>query len=447
MASDPKGSLPPNSAGSGDGLNRLPRPGEPDSVMMAGMGAVDPAKVTPDPFVDPAEGPIPWYYFLDPVNGWTAEFDGVVIAPKLIPPAGFAPLNSPAFTGTPTAPTAAAGDNTTQIATDQFVGNVAIRVDIAQAFNTTQQAQALANAGAAAVSTPSGRLTLQTGTPVMTTSQAAKTTLFWTPYCGNEIPLFNGTTWSAVRSAEISVLTTDTTKNPAAIGANKVNDWFLWNDAGTLRLSHGPDWTNDTTRSAGTGLTLQDGIWLNTQAITNACAALRGTYVGTTRSNGTSTLDWIFGTAVANAGMASLYVWNMYNRVDVYTGQVQDTTPTWTYASATVRAFNGSATNRFNFVMGMAEDAIRVSVMERVSFGNTACAFSSGIGLDATNAFTGAIAFGVGAVAGNQQSLNAPILIGPQLGAHFVSACEAGDGVNTATLVGTNTELGALLRM
>lgn len=32
-----------------------------------------------------------------------------------------APLNSPAFTGTPTAPTASAGDNSTQIATDAFV--------------------------------------------------------------------------------------------------------------------------------------------------------------------------------------------------------------------------------------------------------------------------------------------------------------------------------------
>ncbi len=34
---------------------------------------------------------------------------------------GFAPLNSPAFTGVPTAPTAAVGDTSTQIATDAFV--------------------------------------------------------------------------------------------------------------------------------------------------------------------------------------------------------------------------------------------------------------------------------------------------------------------------------------
>lgn len=34
---------------------------------------------------------------------------------------GYAPLNSPAFTGTPTAPTATAGTNTTQVATTAFV--------------------------------------------------------------------------------------------------------------------------------------------------------------------------------------------------------------------------------------------------------------------------------------------------------------------------------------
>lgn len=38
-------------------------------------------------------------------------------------PSGTAPLNSPSFTGTPTAPTAATATNTTQIATTAFVKN------------------------------------------------------------------------------------------------------------------------------------------------------------------------------------------------------------------------------------------------------------------------------------------------------------------------------------
>lgn len=40
--------------------------------------------------------------------------------------AGFAPLASPTFTGTPAAPTAASGTNTTQIATTEFVQSEAV---------------------------------------------------------------------------------------------------------------------------------------------------------------------------------------------------------------------------------------------------------------------------------------------------------------------------------
>jgi len=42
----------------------------------------------------------------------------------------FAPLNSPAITGTPTAPTAASGTNTTQLATTAFVQNAVSSVDV-----------------------------------------------------------------------------------------------------------------------------------------------------------------------------------------------------------------------------------------------------------------------------------------------------------------------------
>src|SRR6185369_10415107 len=111
---------------------------------------------------------------------------------------------------------------------------------------------------------------------------------------------------------------------PAAIGASKVNDWFVWNDSGTLRLTHSVDWTNDTTRASA--LTMVNGILLNASAITNGPGASRGTYVGTTRSNGSSQLDWIFGAS----GVAALfYVWNAYNRVNVDTRNNEGTT-SWT---------------------------------------------------------------------------------------------------------------------
>jgi len=149
---------------------------------------------------------------------------------------------------------------------------------------------------------------------------------------GNRVPIYDGTNMVMTTFAELSVATTDTTKNPAAIGASKVNDWFVWSDAGTVRIGHGPDWTSDTARSAGTALVMVNGILLNNTSITNGPAASRGTYVGTTRSNASSQLDWIFG-GLSVGGTAGFFgVWNIYNRRRVVS-LVGDLTDTWTYGT------------------------------------------------------------------------------------------------------------------
>src|SRR5690606_1450792 len=46
--------------------------------------------------------------------------------------------------------------------------------------------------GGGFVSPPQGRLTLASGVPVMTTTQSAKSTLYYAPYKGNRIPIYNG---------------------------------------------------------------------------------------------------------------------------------------------------------------------------------------------------------------------------------------------------------------
>lgn len=339
-----------------------------------------------------------------------------------------APLASPTFTGTPAAPTAAAGNSTTQLATTAFVAANAVEFSGAQSLSTAQQAQARANIGV--LPAPQGRLTLQTGTPVMTTTQSAKTTLFYSAYAGNQVPIYDGTQmWpKVITGGEISALTTDATKSPAAIGASKVNDWFVWDDAGTIRLSHGPDWTSDTARSAGTALVMVNGILLNNAAITNGPAASRGTYVGTTRSNASSQLDWILGTSAAGGGQAWLGVWNAYNRVSVVT-RVVDSTTLYSYGSATVRNANASAANRVSFVSGLAEDGIYIFYGTLLVGPATQGAFGVfGFGLDSTTVMDkraflmcqSAFAANVSAVAAHTYD--------PQLGFHFVQAMEVTDG-------------------
>jgi hypothetical protein len=261
-----------------------------------------------------------------------------VAAATVLSDIGAAPLNAPVFTGDARAVTPTAGDNDTSIATTAFV---------------TAAVAAIAPFGP-----PQGRLTLQTLTPVMTTTQSAKTTIFYPPYQGNLCPIYDGTTFSMLAFTELSAITTDTTKSPAVIGDSKVNDWFVWNDVGTLRISHGPDWTNDTTRSAGTALVMVKGIWLNNASITNGPAAQRGTYVGTTRSNATSTFDMIFNPAAAPGGVAGvmLGVYNAYNRVRTISVNRESTN---SYSvPAGWRNANGSGDNSIGFVDGLAESIV-----------------------------------------------------------------------------------------
>ena len=197
----------------------------------------------------------------------------------------------------------------------------------------------------------------------------------------------------------------------------------MWSDAGTVRIGHGPDWTSDTARSAGTALVMVNGIWLNNAAITNGPAAQRGTYVGTTRSNASSQLDWIFGSLAAGGGKASFYVWNAYNRVAIGT-LVSDSTDSEAYNITTWHPLLNSANNAVDFVSGLAEDAVAVDVQCYVS-GDGNAAGGVTVGLDTTTAPSGPI----GAAAAPGSNISA-MFSATLLGKHTVTALGAGSGTS-----------------
>lgn len=115
-----------------------------------------------------------------------------------------------------------------------------------------------------------GRLTLASGTPVVTTNQTAKTTIYFTPYIGKYIALYNGSTWDVIGFTEISVSVPSTTNTPF--------DIFCYSNSGTATLET-VNWTNDTTRA--TALTYQDGVYVKSGATTRR-------YLGTGRTTGSS---------------------------------------------------------------------------------------------------------------------------------------------------------------
>lgn len=341
----------------------------------------------------------------------TADNDTSIATTAFVKAQGYAPLASPVLTGDPTAPTAAKTDNDTSIATTAHVklvaadyaplaspaltGSPTAPTPTPAADNSTKLATtafvaaAVAAASGGGAPTMGGRLTLQSLTPVMTADQAGKNTLFYTPYIHDQIFLYNGTSFAASTFTELSALTTDTTKSPAAIGVSKVNDWFVWNDAGTLRLSHGPDWTDDLTRPAGSALVRVGGIQLNNVSITNGPAAQRGTFVGTSRSNASSLLDWLFGGSAVNGSQGWFGIWNRYNRVSVE-ALVRDTTSSWTVPAGGRRPMNNSLNNRVSFVTGLQEDAIEAHAQVTHTSGFTAGGpHGTGIGYDSTTSVVG----------------------------------------------------------
>lgn len=133
-----------------------------------------------------------------------------------------------------------------------------------------------------------GRLTVSTGVPIPVTDQTAQGTLYYTPYLGQIVTLYDGTRWRMYSTAEISIALTVT--------SGKNYDVFLYDNAGTITIELSAAWTNDTTRADA--LAAQDGVQVKSAAHTRR-------WVGTIRASGAN---------VTEDSAANRFVWNHYNR-------------------------------------------------------------------------------------------------------------------------------------
>jgi hypothetical protein len=92
---------------------------------------------------------------------------------------------------------------------------------------------------------PQGRLTLSSGEPVMTADQVGKTSIFYTPYTGSVVPIYDGTAFvptAFVGPSNDLTQSAASKSGPVAAGPYQVIDMFVWNDSGTIRLTRGPKW-------------------------------------------------------------------------------------------------------------------------------------------------------------------------------------------------------------
>jgi len=255
-----------------------------------------------------------------------------------------------------------------------------------------------------------GRLTLTSGTPVTTSDVTAATTIYFTPYKGNRIALYDGTNWSLYSFTERSLTVPSTT--------NTNYDIFIYDNAGTLTLE-AVAWTNDTTRA--TVLVLQDGVYVKSGATARR-------YLGSFRTTGTS------GQTEDSGDRGSLteckrYVWNYYNRAPRRI-RIIDSTDSWSYSTNTYRSWDNNNANRVSFLIGVSEDLVFLDFTTGLKDSGQNYA-GAGIGLDSTSSNSADLKLACsppGAAANHGVPLRATFNQSVSAGYHYLQLLEISTG-------------------
>lgn len=253
------------------------------------------------------------------------------------------------------------------------------------------------------ISQPQGRLTLTSATPILAVGVTAGTSVFYTPYIGNLVPIYDGIQFNPKVFTDIQLTLT------ASYVLNSIYDCFIINDAGTIRIVTGPAWTTITAGAGarGTGAGTSEltkilnatyvGIWTNANAMatarngatTYAVAANQGTYVGSIYIDGTAGQ---ISCLTASGQSRKWGVWNAYNRNRI-TMQVSDPAASWVSAPLTWRQSNAGATNFATGFCGLPEETIKSAFMQQVvsTYASSSSVANIGIGINSTVSPTGLV--------------------------------------------------------
>jgi hypothetical protein len=267
---------------------------------------------------------------------------------------------------------------------------------------------AVTNAANTAFGTCQGRLTLTSGVAVTTGDVSAATNIFFTPFHGNLIALFDGTSvWNTRAFTELTLpLGTLTSALPY--------DVFAYDNSGVVALRSPVAWTSATARA--TALTLQNGVYVKTGATTDR-------YLGTFYTTSTTTTE---------DSATKRFLWNYYNRVPRVLQRLE-TTASWTYTTATIRQANGSTTNQVDTVVGVAEVPIWLTLQTLHSNTNTGVFVVTGIGVGSTTTISSQGGEATTAAAGGFVSLFSTYEAVPAVGRQFYPWNEYSVATGTTT--------------
>lgn len=293
---------------------------------------------------------------------------------------------------------------------------------------------------------PQGYLTLVTGTPVHTADQSAKTSVFYTPDKGNLIPLYDG----------IRVFSELTLSLVSSHSASTIYDIFVWSENGVVTIGTGPAWSASTagagSRGTGAGtteLTRLNGIIVNAVSMTTrngsttyTVAANRATYVGSIFIDGTQGQV----TCHRSFGQSRKWgLWNAYNRRPIIL-KAGDSTASWTYATATLRASNNNPANSLTVFTGLAEELFDLSFVQNTDPPtNLHFRAQVGIGVDSTTAASGFAGITAAMETGGDVTfapLHAAHILAPLLGRSVITSLEQKiSGTPDAEFLGGNEDM------
>mgnify|MGYP001592537657 CR=1 FL=1 len=267
-----------------------------------------------------------------------------------------------------------------------------------------------------------GRLTLTTAVPVTTADVTAAGTIYFTPYQGNLLALYDGSTkWTVYPFTEISLALTVT--------SGKNYDVYVYDNAGTPTLELSAAWTTDTARADA--FALQNGVAVKSGTTTRRL-------VGTIRASGTDTTE---------DSAAKRWVANVYPSTVRRPLRRVESTATWVYNTDAWQQANASTTNQLDYLVSLSGPTVFV---ELIGIGRhstaVAVAFSIGIGDDSLTAAATDSIFGRQSfqVAGQNIQNTATMSITPAVGRHFAAWLErGGGGAATTTMVGNEGGAGA----
>lgn len=259
-----------------------------------------------------------------------------------------------------------------------------------------------------------GRLTLTTGTPVTTADVTAATSVFFTPYTGNLLALFDTSRWVIRKFPELEIdLGSDT--------ANKPYDIFAYDNDGVVAIER-LVWTNDTTRA--TALVLQDGVLVKTGATDRR-------YLGSYRTTSAA--------GQTESSFARRLVSNYYNQVDLLLRAALETANSYTYTTATLRQANNNTANQVDVMVGVAENTIRIEVLAQAQNSTPEIIRSVAIGQSSTSAkVANSYADSASGEVNERTPMHAVAVLIPAAGYHYFTWLEQSTATGACTWVGDN---------